>query len=125
MAMLAGKELLTAEAQLKHLLLDVNGEKPKALMAQEGPLLNIDIEEKKPRKVSFGWAKLIARIYEVSPLVCPKCGETMKIIAFIEDRPTIQKILTCLNEPIDPPPVASARGPPEMEFNYDQRCEYN
>ena len=82
-------------------------------------------EERKPRKASFGWAKLIARIYEVLPLVCPKCGETMRIISFIEDRPTIQKILACLNEPVDPPPIASARGPPEMEFNYDQRYEYD
>ncbi len=125
MAMLAGEEPPVAGTQLKQLLLDVDGEKSKNLIVQDGPLLSFDIEEKKKRKVSFGWAKLIARIYEVSPLICPKCGEMMKIIAFIEDRPTIQKILTCLNEPIDPPPIASARGPPEMEFNYDQRCAYD
>ena len=56
-------------------------------------------EERKPKKVSFGWVKLIARIYEVLPLVCPKCGETMRIIAFIEDRPTIEFPIIPLNRP--------------------------
>ena len=28
------------------------------------------------------WAVLIARIYEVFPLVCPKCGGQMRLIAF-------------------------------------------
>jgi hypothetical protein len=27
---------------------------------------------------------LIKRVYEVDPMVCPKCGETMKVVAFIE-----------------------------------------
>ena len=30
------------------------------------------------------WAVLIARIYEVFPLLCPLCGEQMRIIAFME-----------------------------------------
>lgn len=28
---------------------------------------------------------LLARIYEVFPLTCPKCGGTMRIIAVIDD----------------------------------------
>ncbi|MCG2789925.1 MAG: hypothetical protein L6405_08295 [Actinomycetia bacterium] len=31
------------------------------------------------------WARLIKKIYEVDPLICPKCGGNMRIIAFIED----------------------------------------
>ncbi len=30
------------------------------------------------------WAMLIKRVYEVDPMLCPICGETMKIVAFIE-----------------------------------------
>ena len=30
------------------------------------------------------WARLIQKIYEVDPLVCPKCQGVMKVIAFIE-----------------------------------------
>jgi hypothetical protein len=29
---------------------------------------------------------LIKRIYQADPLLCPQCGGTMKIIAFIEAR---------------------------------------
>ncbi len=36
-----------------------------------------------PKKSSIGWAKLIRKVYEVDPLKCEQCGETMKIIAYI------------------------------------------
>ena len=39
------------------------------------------------------WAHLIRRIYEVDPLVCPRCGEAMRIIAFITEPKVIAKIL--------------------------------
>jgi hypothetical protein len=37
-------------------------------------------------RASQTWAMLIKRVYEVDPLECPKCGGTMKVIAFIEPR---------------------------------------
>ncbi len=40
----------------------------------------------------------------------------MRIIAFIQDRPTICKILNHIQEPSNPPPISPARGPPEPEF---------
>ena len=39
------------------------------------------------------WAALIARIYEVFPLICPHCGGPMRIIAFITFSAGIHKIL--------------------------------
>ncbi|MFH1153325.1 MAG: hypothetical protein V1793_05875, partial [Pseudomonadota bacterium] len=39
------------------------------------------------------WARLIQKIYEVDPLVCPKCQGSMKIISFIEKLDVIEKIL--------------------------------
>ena len=38
------------------------------------------------RAAHYLWAVLIARIYEVFPLVCPICGGPMRIIAFITHR---------------------------------------
>ena len=35
------------------------------------------------RAARYAWALLLARIYEVFPLVCPRCGGEMRIIAFI------------------------------------------
>jgi len=31
------------------------------------------------------WARLIQKIYEVDPLVCPKCQGTMRVISAIDD----------------------------------------
>jgi hypothetical protein len=53
---------------------------------------------------------------EVFPLVCPHCGDAMRIIAFITDGPTVRDILVHLGEPITPPIVAPARGPPLWEL---------
>jgi hypothetical protein len=39
------------------------------------------------------WRELIKRIYEVDPLVCPKCQAEMRIIAFIVDPEVIDTIL--------------------------------
>jgi hypothetical protein len=42
--------------------------------------------EKEPKPVpSKGWTKMIRKVYEVDAMVCPKCGGTMKIIAFITE----------------------------------------
>lgn len=42
------------------------------------------------------WARLIKKVYEVDPLICPKCDGNMRIIAFIEDYKIIKKILDYL-----------------------------
>ena len=59
---------------------------------------------------------LLARIYEVLPLLCPKCGGEMKIIAFINEAVVIREILNHLGEPTSPPMLKPARGPPLWEM---------
>ncbi len=49
-----------------------------------------DISEKTSRKA---WARLIAKIYEIDPCLCPKCGSEMKIVAIIQDVAEIRRIL--------------------------------
>ena len=49
---------------------------------------------------------------EEFPLACPTCGGDIRLIAFITDPGPIRKILTHLGEPLKPPPVSPARGPP-------------
>jgi hypothetical protein len=39
------------------------------------------------------WARLIQKIYEVDPLICPKCKGTMRVISAIDDRQVIRAIL--------------------------------
>ncbi len=54
------------------------------------------------QKTSFTWAKLIARIYEVNPLLCP-CGKEMKIIKFVTQPTEILRILTKIGWPTTAP----------------------
>ena len=61
------------------------------------------------------WAVLIARIYEVFPLLCPLCGGQMRIIAFITHSAEIRQILDHIGVQSEPPNIAPARGPPMWE----------
>ena len=54
------------------------------------------IEDETPGTLNRSCARLIQKIYEVDPLACPKCGGTMRIIAFIEDYKIVGKILDYL-----------------------------
>lgn len=63
-------------------------------------------------EVRIAWAKLLARIGEQFPLQCPNCGGDIRLIAFITDPAPIRKILEAIGEPLEPPPLAPARGPP-------------
>ena len=56
------------------------------------------------------WARLIRQVYEVDPLVCPRCGGTMKVLAVIERPAVIQQILAHLGLPTIAP---SLRAPPD------------
>jgi hypothetical protein len=71
------------------------------------------------------WAMLLARIYEVFPLVCPRCAEPMTIIAFLTEAVSIKRILEHIGEPTTPPPIAPARGPPQWEDDIDQTPVYD
>jgi hypothetical protein len=66
------------------------------------------------------WAQLLARIYEVLPLLCPVCGGEMKVISFITLPSTVERILLHLDLPHRPPRVSPARGPPQAELHLDQ-----
>jgi len=56
------------------------------------------------------WAELIRRVYEVDPLVCPRCGGEMRVIGFITQPALIDRILDHLRKrdkvsrPPRPPP---------------------
>ncbi len=47
----------------------------------------------KVEKVTSNWARLIARIYEVNPLLCTGCGKNIRIISFVTHREAIWRIL--------------------------------
>ena len=64
------------------------------------------------RPAHYLWAVLIARIYEVFPLLCPICGGQMRIIAFITHSADIRQILEHIGVETELPRITPARGPP-------------
>ena len=62
------------------------------------------------------WAVLLARIYDVLPLLCPACGAEMRILTFLTDPPVVSAILLHLDLPHKPPPLSPARGPPQSDL---------
>ena len=49
-------------------------------------------EECKPVP-SKGWAAMIRKVYEIDPLLCPKCGGAMNVVAFITDYAAVDCII--------------------------------
>jgi hypothetical protein len=50
-------------------------------------------EEEEKRVPSKGWAEMIRKVYEIDPMVCPECGGTMKVVAFITNYPAVDRII--------------------------------
>jgi hypothetical protein len=68
--------------------------KVKKAIHQAFPLRMVD-EELRPIP-SKGWAEMIRKVYEVDPMVCPRCGGTMKIIAFLTTYAVVDRIINHL-----------------------------
>ncbi len=77
----------------------------------------------------FAWAKLLARVGESFPLACPTCGGDIRLINFITQPGPIRRILEHVGEPLEPPYVAPARGPPvdsgHLEQSSDEDSDLN
>jgi hypothetical protein len=91
---------------------------PEARAVQPPPVQTSgDAPDETPHRAAarYLWAMLLARIYEVFPLTCMRCGTEMRIVAFITEAAAVQRILSHIGEPATPPRIAPARGPPSWE----------
>ena len=52
------------------------------------------------------WARLIAKVYDADPLLCPRCGSEIRLIA-LTDPPEVRRILRHL--------VKIGRAPPGLD----------
>jgi hypothetical protein len=59
------------------------------------------------KTVSKNWARLIKKVYEIDPLICPKCKGPMKIKALIVDHHEIKRLMQNLG-------LQDYRAPPPM-----------
>ena len=65
---------------------------------------------------------MIKKVYEIDPLICPKCGGQMRIVSFIKDHKVIDKIIDHLKLTFKaerpPPPQA------QLSMAAEERSEY-
>ena len=78
----------------------------KALSSGEQQETHINLDPL-TQKASITWAAAMKQIFNVDPLLCPRCGETMKIKAFLQDSKEIERICKNLG-------LVSWRAPPPM-----------
>ncbi|MGA2587528.1 MAG: transposase [Candidatus Aminicenantales bacterium] len=50
-------------------------------------------EEDKKRIHFKGWVAMIRKVYEVDPLICPRCGGRMKVVAFLTSYTVVDRIM--------------------------------
>jgi hypothetical protein len=51
---------------------------------------------------------MIRKVHEVDPIICPKCGSSLKVFAFITDYPAVDRIIDHLKLRFaaeKPPPI--------------------
>lgn len=76
----------------------------------------IDVSEHHPRRIpSKKWRELIRKVWEADPLLCPNCGREMRIVALINERDVIERILRYLGLWSGGSSARPARDPPVEE----------
>jgi hypothetical protein len=86
------------QVMVQYFGLYANAHRGKVKKASQSPTALRIVEEELRRLPSKGWAALIRKphiglrsaamirkVYEVDPMVCPKCGGRMKVVAFITE----------------------------------------
>lgn len=98
------------------------GERAKALKAQQPaktpPAAEAAVSEFATRAKAT-WARLIRKVYEADPLVCPKCKGPMRVIALIDDPAVVRRILEHLGRWA---PEPAERGPPAQAPDWPQNA---
>jgi hypothetical protein len=69
-------------------------------------------EDELRRLPAKGWAEMIRKVYEVDPMLCPRCGGQTKVIAFLTDYAVVDRIINHLKLSF----VAERPPPPQVAF---------
>jgi len=115
------------QVMVRYYGLYANAHRGKVKKASLSPSALRVVEDELRRLPSKGWAAMIRKVYEVDPMLCPKCGGQMKVIAFLTDFSVVDRIighlkLTFVADRPPPPQVAlqellTAADPPAEYFS--------
>ena len=84
------------QVMIRYYGLYANAHRGKKKKAGVDPSCPPIIEDEASFIPSSGWAEMIKKVYEIDPLICPKCGGQMRVIAFITDYSAMDRIITLL-----------------------------
>jgi len=84
------------QVMVRYFGLYANAHRGKVGKSEEDEYRLLIIEEECPRIPRRGWAAMIRKVYEVDPLLCPKCGGKMRLIAFITEFSVVDRIINRL-----------------------------
>jgi hypothetical protein len=76
------------------------------------------LDEELRRIPSKSWAEMIRKVYEIDPVICPQCGATMKVIAFLTDYAVVDRIINHLKL------TFVAERPPPPRFAYQEVLDF-
>ena len=81
------------QVTIRYYGLYANAHRGKVRKASVSPLVLRMAEQEEKCIPSKGWAEMIRKVYEIDPMVCPECGGTMKVVAFITNYPAVDRII--------------------------------
>jgi ribosomal protein S27E len=81
------------QVMVRYYGLYANAHRGKVRKAKRVPVVLGMIEEELPRLPSKGWAEMIRKVYEVDPMICPRCGGRMKVVAFLTEHAVVDRII--------------------------------
>jgi hypothetical protein len=97
--------------------METEGEARCAGALPEGPGPRASKTAARPRPLfRLPWAELLRRVFREDVLECNRCGGRLLVLAFLSERRAVKAVLQHLGLPTTGPPVAPARGSPQMEL---------
>jgi len=98
------------QVMVRYYGLYANAHRGKVRKASCVPVALGMIEEEPKPITSKGWAEMIRKVYEFDPLVCPRCGGRMKVVAFLTEYAVVDRIIRhlTLTFAAEKPPPAQA-----------------
>jgi Tol biopolymer transport system component len=101
------------QVMVRYYGLYANAHRGKVRKANRVPVLLGMIEEEPKPITSKGWAEMIRKVYEVDPMICPRCGGRMKVVAFLTEYAVVDRIICHLTLMFaaEKPPPAGIPGP--------------
>ena len=81
------------QVMVRYYGLYANAHRGKVRKASRVPAALGMMEDESRRLPSQGWSEMIRKVYEVDPLICPRCGGRMKVVAFLTEYAVVDRII--------------------------------